>query len=146
MKKLTEIFGVDEGQEFYIKLKDEMLEVKCIIEKNTLYCFKEKVKKESHFPINYIGAIESIEIIKNFTEDEKTILKNVEKKFQWIARDPVELYVYEEKPVKNVLKEQWEHYELHFSSTAELNAFKHLFKSIKWEDNKPVFIDDVVER
>ncbi len=145
MKKLTEIFGVNEGQEFYIKLKDEMLEVKCVIEKNTLYCIGKNGSEESYFPINYIGAIESIEVIKTFTEDEKTILKNIDKNFQWIARDVNELYVYEEKPVKNVLKEKWEDYELH-SSTAELNAFKHKFKSIKWEDDEPVFINDVVER
>lgn len=39
--------------------------------------------------------------MKNFTEDEKFIARNIDKKYKWIARDSNgNLYVYGEKPEK----------------------------------------------
>lgn len=70
-----------------------------------------------------------------FTEDEKTILRNLDKKWKWIARDMSgALWLCKNEPKK-------EKYIWH-SSFGNLNfvAFNHQFQSIQWTDDKPVEI------
>ena len=76
------------------------------------------------------------------TEDEKVILRNMDKNFKWIARDgDGSLFVYCDKPSKfpymwnNKRNTDW----------AFLNVFAHLFQSIKWEDEEPYFIEDLLK-
>lgn len=68
-----------------------------------------------------------------FTEDEKVILRNIEERFKWIARDEynTRLYCFTDKPYKK--KDFW------FSGTEfeEAYLFSHLFQTIKWEDSEP---------
>lgn len=67
--------------------------------------------------------------MKEFTKDEKTIARNINKEYKWIARDSNgALYAYKRKPKK--------------AETAYLNGggfnhlaiFDHLFSAIKWGD------------
>ena len=74
-----------------------------------------------------------------FTENEKAILKSLDKKWKWIARDMSgALWLCKNEPKK-------EKYIWH-SDFGNLNfmVFKHLFQSIRWEDGKPVEIAKVI--
>ena len=72
------------------------------------------------------------------TEDEKVILRNVPKYYKWIARDNGgSLYVYASKPKKRFT--MWE------SNGAPLIPFAHIFKFIKWEDDEPYSIEELLK-
>jgi hypothetical protein len=71
MKKLTEIFEVEEGQEFYII--GTSVNNYYIIENNYLFYFDGQQKKKSLIDINQINTIESFEILKNFTTETKKL-------------------------------------------------------------------------
>lgn len=75
------------------------------------------------------------------TEDEKAILRNLDKGWKWIARDKNgELYVYTDKPYKDewIWKTGGE--------GSNLGIFKHLFKLIKWKDEEPYNIDELLKQ
>jgi hypothetical protein len=69
------------------------------------------------------------------TEDEIVILRNLDKRFEWIARDENgDLYVYEEKP--EIEKDDigccfWLHSKGYYYS---LYAFEHMFKFVTFHD------------
>ena len=71
-------------------------------------------------------------------EDEKAILKVLLKeKYKWIARDKNGcLYVYASKPEKVITI--WE------SSGLPMMPFNHLFQFIKWEDDEPYLIEELL--
>ena len=80
--------------------------------------------------------------LPKLNEAEKVILSNIDKKFEWIAKDKSgDGWVYEGKPYK--LAEYWE------SSLGDvehfLNVFPDLFKFIKWEDEEPYNIKELLE-
>ena len=72
------------------------------------------------------------------TEDEKAILKVLLKeKYKWIARDKNGcLYVYASKPEKVITI--WE------GSAFPMMPFNHLFQFIKWEDDEPYSIEELL--
>lgn len=74
------------------------------------------------------------------TEDEKVILRNLQGKYEWIARDESGvLYIYHDKPKKNSFA-----WDVGFGSRC-LNLFDHLFKMVKWEDEEPWKIEDLLK-
>ena len=72
-------------------------------------------------------------------EDEKAILKVLlNEKYKWIARDKNDwLYVYASKPKKGITI--WE------NTGSPMMPFVHLFNFIKWEDEEPYSIEDLLE-
>lgn len=67
-----------------------------------------------------------------FTAEEKIILKNMDKDFQWIARDENNLlYLYCKKPFKSGYC--WTSY----GYNSEMSPLEHLFTSVQWADNEP---------
>lgn len=75
--------------------------------------------------------------MKEFTEDEKIIARNIGSEFLWIARDrDGNLCVYDGKPKKR--NDSWisDDYEC-------LCYFNHLFPAIQWEDEEPTRISDI---
>ena len=75
--------------------------------------------------------------IPQLTEDEKAILRNVPKHYEWIARDKNgHLYIYASKPNKGIT--MWQDSEL------LMMPFDHLFQFIKWEDDEPYSIEDLL--
>ena len=71
------------------------------------------------------------------TEDEKVILRNVPQYYKWIARDENgTICLYLDKPHKR--KTIWGSYEVLF-------PFHHLFQFIKWEDEEPYLIEDLLK-
>lgn len=75
--------------------------------------------------------------MKTFTEVEKTIAKNIDKEYKWMARDwDGNLCIYEEKPKKR--NDSW-----YFDGYNRFSYFNHLFSAIKWEDEEPTLISDI---
>ena len=148
---LCKLFGVAEGEEF--KLVSDNSESKYIIVDNILNLVIGNRPYVSELTINDINAYK-LKIIKlpkkkQFTDDELCILRNIDKKYKWIARDKVDrdeydnygnLNIYLGKPNKSTVS--W----LPSEEYCEFHAYNHLFQSIKWEDEDPVYIDDYVER
>ena len=75
-------------------------------------------------------------------EDEKAILRNIDKEYKWIARDDDGLLcVYKEKPSKDDY-DGWNDSAFSFAS---LWAFDNLFQFIKWEDDEPYSIEELLK-
>ena len=74
------------------------------------------------------------------SEDEKAILRNLPANYEWIARDEdSKLYIYRDKPEKNV--DVW----MSGRGSIFLYLFIHLFKMVKWEDDEPWKIEDLLK-
>lgn len=75
--------------------------------------------------------------MKTFTEVEKTIARNIDWEYKWIARDwDGNLCIYEGKPRKE--EDSW-----YFDGYNRFSYFNHLFSAIKWEDSEPTKISDI---
>lgn len=73
------------------------------------------------------------------TEDEKAILRNVPQYYKWIARDKCgNICVFIYKPPKSGLGWGGNFFEV-------LVLFGHLFQFIKWEDEEPYSIEDLLK-
>ena len=135
---LCKLLGVEEGEEFKIK----GYEYTYIIKKQFLYILNED--RYSHLEVNDLVNKEIIKLPKKkeFNDDELCVLRNIDKKYKWIARDKSgSLCIFDEKPNKS--GEMWNNV-IH-SSFIELGCFNNLFNSINWEDEEPIRIDDYVE-
>ena len=73
------------------------------------------------------------------TEDEKIILRNVPKQYEWIARDAGDsLCVYTKRPIKQMSvwsTDGW---------MSPMSLFHNLFQFIKWEDEEPYSIEELL--
>ena len=77
------------------------------------------------------------------SEDERVILRNLDKKWKWIARDEDrnDLHVYSLEPVKTV-------YEWNVEGVMNFEnfyIFNHLFQFIKWTDKEPYNIEELLK-
>lgn len=76
------------------------------------------------------------------TSAEKVLLENIDKKYQYIARDDEGwLFLFEEKPKKDTTF--WQK-SVH-SGICSFNCYAHLFKMVKWEDEAPWLIEDLLK-
>ena len=136
---LCEIFGVEEGEEFKIRTHENLYR----IYNNKLQHFSTNTERwnESVITFNYVISSDIIKLPKKkFTDDELFLFKKVNKEYEWCARDKNgRLYLYEKKPYKK--GDIWYH-----DMSESFNFYNHLFNSILWEDEEPVFIDDYVKR
>lgn len=74
------------------------------------------------------------------TDDERVILMNIDKRYKWIARDESgKLYIFINKPYK--IDFLW----YAVDSIDDLSVFRHLFQSVKWEDEEPYLIEDLLK-
>ena len=141
MLDLCKIFGVEKGEKFKIDGYEDIY----FIENGYLYYIGDYGEKKSYLNINDVAGKNVIKLPKKkeFTDDELCVLKNIDKKYKWIARDRwEEMWIYSDKPKKE--DEQWNWNTYNFKP---LNIFKNsLFTEIKWEDEEPVYIDDYVNR
>lgn len=77
-----------------------------------------------------------------FSENEKTILKSIDKKWKWLGRDEDgQLFLFTDKPKKDDNGWQLVNFQTSYTS---LNIFKFLFQSIQWTDDEPVEIAKVI--
>lgn len=79
------------------------------------------------------------------TSDEKVLLKNIAKNFKYIARNrDSTLFVYGDKPEKEVgTLNMW--LRRPDSYIANLAVYIHLFPMVKWEDEEPWLIEDLLK-
>lgn len=83
--------------------------------------------------------------MKEFSEDEKIIARNINKEYEWMARDRNGcLYIFNEKPKKllNVWNVIFDGLPYRF---VKLVAFSHMFSSVKWGDDEPTRICDIYD-
>ena len=74
------------------------------------------------------------------TEDEKVIVRSMDKDFKYMARDKNgDLWVYGVKPEKKEKDGQW------WDIDNGLFPFSPLFQFIKWEDEEPYLIEDLLK-
>ena len=148
---LCKLFGVAEGEEF--KLVSDNSESKYIIVDNILNLVIDNRKPYvSELTINDINAYK-LKIIKlpkkkQFSQDELCILRHIDKKYKWIARDKSgDIFVFEEKPKKDKYVWLCEEYDYCLDNTCCIDGLNQsLFNEILWEDEEPIYIDDYVER
>ena len=140
------LFGVEEGEEFNI----EGFGIKYRIYNNRLECYDANFKEWIYSTLGFNKLIAS-EVIKlqkkkQFTDDELYILRNIDKKYKWIAKDKDGLictYINKPKKTEKLWSDGWSNGD----SYASLEAIKNsLFTEIKWEDEEPIYIDEYVDR
>lgn len=75
------------------------------------------------------------------SEAERNILSNIDKQYQYIARDKNgDLYIYKYKPHK---KQGWCcHY---YNGFYCFSVFNHLFQMVLWDDEEPTLIADLLK-
>lgn len=83
--------------------------------------------------------------MKEFSDDEKTIARNINEEYEWMARDRDGcLYIFDEKPKKllNVWNVIFDGLPYRFK---KMVAFSHMFSSVKWENDEPTLIRDIYD-
>jgi len=79
------------------------------------------------------------------TNDEIAILRNIDKRYIWIARDKNGiLYIYDSVPEKRG-NYKWSRDTLHVDILSNLSLFSHMFNFIKWTDDEPYNINDLLD-
>ena len=142
---LCKIFGVEEGEEFRIRgVGFSGAELYKIQDNELVYVVDHMVKK-AYLLLNEVNDITNIIKLpkkKEFTDDELAIMRSLPKLYEWIARDGSgRMFMYNVKPKKS--DSYWEAQNTLWNSVV---MFEHIFNSITWEDEEPIFIDDYVNR
>lgn len=149
MLDLCKMFEVEDKEEFKFTTLHRVYRVN----NNTLeYKNCNNKWEESISTMNELSYRDVIKLPKRkeFTEDELNILKNIDKKYKYIARDKKydnynvkvgRLYVFGSYPTKS--GDMWD---VPFEYDNSEIPFNDMFKSIKWEDKEPICIDDYVTR
>ena len=148
---LCKLLGVEEGEEF--KRDDSKIYYKYRVYNNIIQHFDEvlKIWEYSTLSINALVASEIIKLPKKkeFTDNELCILRNIDKKYKWMAKDKDGLIcTFVSKPIKTekLWSDGWSNSN-NGESYASLEVIKNsLFTEIKWEDDEPIYIDDYVDR
>ena len=141
---LCKLLGVEEGEEFKLKLFGAIGKYR--LKDGKLEYYDDFINKWVKSTISMNDILES-EIIKlpkkkQFSQDTLNFFKCIDKKFEWIAKDKDgEVCIYINKPKKEDVS--WDNFSLY----KPLDIIKDsLFDEILWEDEEPVYIDDYVER
>lgn len=114
---------------------------------HTLHSYDERLRaKNGMKTVDIVAVYELNEVWKReeptmaITEDEKTILRNLPANYEWIARDEdSRLYIYQDKPEK--CENAW----MGKLDPRSLEVLSHLFLMVKWEDDKPWKIEDLLK-
>lgn len=81
--------------------------------------------------------------MKEFSEDEKIIARNIHKGYKWMVRDKNGgLFAYTFKPIKKEKTGIWDD-KPHYCVSALFG--QELFRAIKWEDDEPTRISDIYD-
>ncbi len=76
------------------------------------------------------------------TSAEKVLLENVEKKYKYIARNhDSTLFLFGDKPTK----EKWMWVRALDSYDSSFTIYSHLFPMVKWKDEEPWLIEDLLK-
>jgi len=109
--------------------------VDCSTSKNCWVYHKEELSNK------FLNREIEIEVEHKLTDDERTILRNLNKKWLYIARDKSnKLCIYANKPIKHLCV--WISREDTYSCV--YLPFPDLFKFVTWEDKEPYLISDLL--
>lgn len=126
------------GQGAFVRAWDIYLDNKDIMSDDDIEsCFAKGINNKW---IYFISELESLNTKISLSKLEYELLKYyIEHGYQYIARDDDKsLFAYDEKPDK--FQSQWE-----VTKTVKEINFKDLFSFVKWEDEEPYLIEDVLE-
>lgn len=100
------------------------------------------VMHKNLFSDKFLNQKIKIEVKKpKLTKDEKTILKNLDKKWKYIARDDDgSLFVHIAKPEKH-----YRYWNSGFGLYTQLDVFTDLFKFITYDDSEPYSIKELLK-
>ena len=138
---LCKLLGVEEGEEFKLSKSD----LTHRINNNKLEVLYEGLWGYTAIAFNKVATSEITKLPKKkqFSQDELCILRNIDKKYKWLARDNNgSVCIFSEKPYReddawgNVIRTPYN----------DFNCYNHLFDQVLWEDEEPVYIDGYVER
>jgi hypothetical protein len=143
--QIAKMLGIEIGEEFMLDQEENQYTYRFV--ENGVEYYKDdewRVDKLAfHSIVSGILKVKKLPPKPKLTEDEKVILRNIPEKYKYIARESCgELYVYENKPVK--MRYEWNR-GVAGSSYNNLNSFQHLFQFIKWEDNEPYNIEELLK-
>ena len=114
---------------------------------NGLIYYDEELIHKSIEDLNIVEVYHSIwkRDKQTITSDEKVLLENIAKNFKYIARNrDSTLFVYGDKPEKEVgTLNMW--LRKPDSYIANLAVYIHLFPMVKWEDEEPWLIEDLLK-
>ena len=80
------------------------------------------------------------------SEVERVVLENVDKEYKYIARDKNgSLFLYSNEIFKFTDEWCFDGYKGTDEKHSDFGLFKHLFKMVKWEDDEPTLISDLLE-
>lgn len=84
--------------------------------------------------------------MEKFTEDERVIAKNINKKYTWMARNKTgPLFVADSKPIKGVYSGMWQIKDGGCRIWVSVLFGQEMFESVKWEDDEPTRISDIYD-
>ena len=133
---LCKLFGVEEGEEFKIYGYEAIY----FIQNGYLYFIGDYGEQKSYLNINEVVGKNIIKLPKKkeFTDNELCILRNIDKKYKWMAKDKDGLIcTFVSKPIKT--EKRWSDGWSNGESYASLEAIKNsLLTEIKWEDEEPI--------
>lgn len=121
---------------------------------HALYCYDERlIDNDGDKTFDIVAVYELKEVWKReeltITEDEKVILRNLPAEYKWITRDEnSKLYIYQDKPEKCVdvwMRGRGSVFLICDQRYSPLYLFDHLFKMVKWEDDEPWKIEDLLK-
>lgn len=146
MPEIAKMLGVEIGNLVFVKTENS----------SDTYAFDEEYGLISQ---NGTGEYEDAEILikllsgklkfeklpkiptPKLTEAERVILENLPKEYKWIARDENNrLWFYTEKPEKEDFL--WQAPSFY---TQYIQLFNHLFQFIKWDDEEPYNIEELLK-
>lgn len=148
MPEVAKLLGVEIGEEFSFSWKNGTPDEKHKFENGKLLYYNENQDEwqEDDHPLYELltGEFALVKLPKvTLTQAERTILENLPKEYEWIARDEDNtITVFIGKPTFN--NDIWENTKIG-EKYSELHCYNHLFKFIKWEDNKPYNIKELLE-
>ena len=116
----------------------------CFGRSNAIGTYHENLK----YPGN--GDLDIVEVYRSIwkreeptiTSAEKVLLENVEKKYKYIARNhDSTLFLFGDKPTK----EKWMWVRALDSYASSFTIYSHLFLMVKWKDEEPWLIEDLLK-
>lgn len=114
---------------------------------NAIGTYHENLKYPGNGDLDIVEVYRSIWKCEEptITRDEKVLLKNIAKNFKYIARNrDSTLFVYGDEPEKEVgTLNMW--LIRPDSYIANLAVYVHLFPMVKWEDEEPWLIEDLLK-
>ena len=111
---------------------------------NGLIYYDEELIHKSIEDLNIVEVYHSIwkREKQTITSDEKVLLENIAKNFKYIARNhDSTLFLFGDKPTKE--KSMWVRALDSYASS--FTIYSHLFPMVKWEDEEPWLIEDLLK-